>query len=147
LFSLGIGTFFSFFHIVGNEDVVIAVLIIYVTWGNIKGSKSLTNFGLILWRPTASDLTWRMLARTSLWFIHIKLKLVSQRGWEFRCGSHVASGTSFVFPKNFCLDSDCCLHFPIPNRFSLFHLFFELTQLLNCICSLFADFIFFLLLP
>jgi len=80
LFGLGIGKILAFFHINGNEDVVIAVLKIYVTWGNIKGSKSLTNFGLILSRPTASDLTCRILARTSLWFIHIKLKLLSQRG-------------------------------------------------------------------
>jgi len=76
LFSLGIGRILSFFHIVGNEDVVIAVLKMYVKWGNIKGSKSLTNVGLILSRPTASDLTCRILARTSLWLIHIKLKLV-----------------------------------------------------------------------
>jgi len=128
----------ALFHIVGNEDVVIAVLKICVTWGNIKGSKSLTNFGFILSRPTASDLTCRIPARTSLWLIHIKLKLVSQRGGVFRYGLHVASGTSFS--KNFLFinststsDFICCLHFPIPNRFSLFYLFFELKQLLNCI--------------
>jgi len=79
LFSLGIGKILEFFHIVGKEDVLIAVLKIYVTWDNNKGSKSLANFGLILSRPTASELTCRELARTSLWFIHIKLQLFSQR--------------------------------------------------------------------
>jgi len=80
LFGLGIGKILTFFHIVGNEDVVIAVLKKNVTWGNIKGSKSIINFELILSRPTALGLTCRTLARTSLWFIHIKLKLLSHRG-------------------------------------------------------------------
>jgi len=47
------GKSFGVFHIVGNKDKDIAVL---------KPSKSLTYF------------------RTSLWFIHIKLKLLLQRG-------------------------------------------------------------------